>query len=234
MEISCNSCQKKINIPDEKLPKGQAFNVTCPACKTKIRVDQHLTSAEAKESPEKPKEENQPEQTPQEEPANAPQMAVIDDFVDDDDNELVIYDEGDQIALILDTENKDLWTDILKAKDYKIQYAKSPEQAVHKMKFTQFHFVALSENFGGVTLEESAIYQSIIQLPMSTRRNVFVALSGNKFKTLNDMEAFQFSVNLVVNVKDYGKLGDILKKSIGEYEMFYKVFKETLKSIGKA
>jgi len=234
MEISCNSCQRKINIPDEKLPKGQAFNVTCPACKTKIRVDQHLTPAEAKESPEAPQEEHQPEQTPQEEPANAPKMAIIDEFVDDDDNELVIYEEDDLIALILDTENKDIWTDVLKEKDYKIQYAKSPEQAVHKMKFTQFHFVALNEHFGGVTLQESAIYQSIIQLPMSLRRNTFVALSGKNFKTLNDMEAFQFSVNLVVNVKDYGKLGDILKKSIGEYEMFYKVFKETLKSIGKA
>ncbi len=232
MEISCNSCQKKINIPEEKLPKDQAFNVTCPGCKNKIRVDQHLTPAKVEGNKEEEQEETPVQKPPEEEPANAPKMAIIDEFEGDDD-ELVIYEEDDQLALILDEKNKDLWTDVLKEKDYKIQYANSPEHAVHKMKFTQFHFVALNENFGGVSLEESAVYKSIIELPMELRRNIFVALAGKNFKSLNDMEAFKFSVNLVVNEKDFGKLGDILKKSIGEFEMFYKVFKETLKALGK-
>lgn len=232
MEISCNSCQKKINIPEEKLPKDQAFNVTCPGCKNKIRVDQHLTPAKVEGNKEEEQEETPVQKPPEEEPANAPKMAIIDEFEGDDD-ELVIYEEDDQLALILDDKNKDLWTDVLKEKDYKIQYANSPEHAVHKMKFTQFHFVALNENFGGVSLEESAVYKSIIELPMELRRNIFVALAGKNFKSLNDMEAFKFSVNLVVNEKDFGKLGDILKKSIGEFEMFYKVFKETLKALGK-
>ncbi len=42
MQVSCTECQRGINIPDEKVPKGQAFNLTCPGCKTKFRVDQHL------------------------------------------------------------------------------------------------------------------------------------------------------------------------------------------------
>jgi len=233
MEISCNSCERKINIPDEKLPKDQAFSVTCPGCKDKIRVDQHLKPAEQESAPAASEETKPVEQKAQEPDANAPKLAVVEDF-EDDDEELVIYEEGDQLALILDEGNKDLWTKILTEKDYKIQYANSPEHAVHKMKFTQFHFVALNENFGGVSLQESAIYKSILEMPMELRRNIFVALAGKEFKTLNDMQAFQYSVNVVVNVKDFAKLGDILKKSIGEFEMFYKVFKETLKALGKA
>jgi hypothetical protein len=48
------------------------------------------------------------------------------------------------------------------------------------------------------------------------------------------MQAFQKSVNVVINEKDINKLEDVLKKSISEIEIFYKVFKETLQSMGKA
>jgi hypothetical protein len=47
------------------------------------------------------------------------------------------------------------------------------------------------------------------------------------------MQAFQKSANVVINEKDLGKLEDILKKTISENEIFYKVFKETLHSMGK-
>ena len=69
---------------------------------------------------------------------------------------------------------------------------------------------------------------------MVTRRNIFVALIGKNFKTLKNMQAFQKSVNVVINEKDINKLEDVLKKSISEIEIFYKVFKETLQSMGKA
>ncbi len=39
MEIVCNSCNKKISIPDEKIPKDKAVSVLCPSCKGKIQID---------------------------------------------------------------------------------------------------------------------------------------------------------------------------------------------------
>ena len=88
MQVECSSCAKEINIPDEKVPQGQAFNLNCPGCKTKMRVDQHL----------------------QPEPAalDASSMLVDEDF--EDDEEIEIYDEHDQIALILDRQDDDIWT----------------------------------------------------------------------------------------------------------------------------
>lgn len=38
MEVTCSSCDKKINIPDGKIPKGQAFSFSCPSCKDKITI----------------------------------------------------------------------------------------------------------------------------------------------------------------------------------------------------
>jgi len=215
-----------MNIPDEKLPKDQAFSITCPGCKTKIKVDQHL----------KPKasEPTSPPPTPQEKEKTIDTASMVvsyEDFEDDDD--LIIYEENDQLALILDEKNKEIWTKALEEKEFKIQYAKSPEHAVHKMKFTHFHFVALNENFGNGPVDENPFYQTLIEMPMVTRRDVFFALVGANFKSLNNMQAFQKSANVVINEKDLEKLGDILKKSISENEIFYKVYKETLHAMGK-
>jgi ribosomal protein S27E len=46
MQVECNGCKRSMNIPDEKLPKDQAFSITCPGCKNKIKVDQHLKTKE--------------------------------------------------------------------------------------------------------------------------------------------------------------------------------------------
>ena len=220
MQVTCNACQRSMNIPDERLPKDQAFSITCPGCKNKIKVDQHLKTPDPPTPPQ------------QEEALDTAGMAVDQEEFEDD--ELVIYDEYDQLALILDETNQSAWTQALESRDYKIQYAKSPEHAVHKMKFTHFHFIALHENYGNKDLDNNTVYKTLIELPMVTRRNIFVALIGKNFKTLKNMQAFQKSVNVVINEKDINKLEDVLKKSISEIEIFYKVFKETLQSMGKA
>ena len=220
MQVTCNACQRSMNILDEKLPKDQAFSITCPGCKNKIKVDQHLKPPDLPTPPQ------------QEEALDTAGMGVDQEEFEDD--ELVIYDENDQLALILDETNQSAWTQALESRDYKIQYAKSPEHAVHKMKFTHFHFIALHENYGNKDLDNNTVYKTLIELPMVTRRNIFVALIGKNFKTLKNMQAFQKSVNVVINEKDINKLEDVLKKSISEIEIFYKVFKETLQSMGKA
>jgi hypothetical protein len=222
MQVECNECQLSVNIPDSKLPKDQAFSIICPECKNKIKVDQHLKTQDIAT-------------TPASEPEKAlDTSSMVDEYeVFEDDDELVIYEEGDKLALVLDEKNQSAWTEMLKDRNYKIQYAKSPEHAVHKMKFTHFHFVALHENYGNKSLDNNPVYQTLIELPMVTRRNIFLALLGVNFKTMNNMQAFQKSANVVINEKDLEKLGDVLKKTISENEIFYKVFKETLHSMGK-
>ena len=216
MQVECSSCAKEINIPDNKVPKGQAFNLNCPGCKTKIRVDQHL----------------QPPEPDPIESVDASSMIVDEDFGEDEE-EIEIYDEHDQIALILDRQNDDLWTTALTELEYKLQRAKSPEHAIHKLRFNQYHVVAFHEKFGDTTLETSPLYEFVRDMPMDTRRKTFVALVGEKFKTLDNMEALSYSVNLVINQNDFDQLEIILKKSIGENETFYKVYRETMTALGK-
>ncbi len=223
MQITCSSCSKAINIPDDKVPQNQAFNLTCPGCKTKMRVDQHLQPP--KSAPGFGEEEGVG--------GLDTTSMVVDEEYDDDDEAFEIYDEHDKIALILDKENHDLWTTALTELEYKLQSAKSPEHAVHKLKFNQYHVVAFHEKFGDTALETSPLYEYIREMPMDTRRKTFVALVGDKFKTLDNMEALANSVNLVINQNEMDQLETILKKSTGENDNFYKVYRETMTALGK-
>ena len=215
MQVECSSCAKEINIPDNKIPRDQAFSLTCPGCKTKMRVDQHL----------KP---------PASEPVgslDAASLVVDEEF--EDDEEIEVYDEHDQIALILDRQNDDLWVTALTELEYKFQRAKSLEHAIHKLRFNQYHVVVLHEKYGGATLKDSSLYEFISEMPMHTRRKIFVAIVGENFKTLDNMEALAYSVNLVINQKEMDQLEIILKKSIGDNDKFYKVYRETMTALGK-
>ena len=58
MDVTCTSCNSTLKIPDEKLPPNQSVNITCPKCKSKIKVDTgDLDKKKApakKEAPQKP------------------------------------------------------------------------------------------------------------------------------------------------------------------------------------
>ena len=55
MEVTCEHCKTKLNIPDEKVPKDQLVKISCPKCKGKIALDTRKTE-EKKPAPE-PKED---------------------------------------------------------------------------------------------------------------------------------------------------------------------------------
>jgi len=229
MLIKCTECEHGINIPDEKIPQGRAFSIACPGCRAKIKIEAQASS--------EPVEEPKPfiEEEPEEEQDNS--LGIIlsnENEFENEDEEFSIYDENDKLALILDEPNKNLCVDVLEERGFKVQFAKSPEHAVYKMKFTHFHFVLLHENYGNKSLKKNPVYRNLVEMPMETRRHIFFAVVGKNFKTLNNMQAFGWSVNLVINEKDMDRLAKVLKKAIGEHEVFYKVFKESLQAMGKA
>ncbi len=225
MQVSCNHCNRKLDIPEEKIPSGQAFNLTCPGCKNKFRVDSHLEKTELY----KPEEEDRVDEYQSVDTT----LMFTDAEFDNDEEVFEIYDENDQVALILDSKYEDAWSAALSGLEFKLQTANSPEHAVHKLKFSSFNVVILHENYGETTLETSPLYNYIINMPMSSRRKIFVILVGKNFKSTDNMEAFAHSVNLVVNERDIDKLDVILKKSINENNIFYKIYRDTLQSLGK-
>ena len=71
------------------------------------------------------------------------------------------------------------------------------------------------------------------RLNMSTRRNIFVTLITDRYRTMDNMAAFNKSVNLIVNLKNVDEIEKILRRGIADYEAFYRVYKRILIKTGR-
>jgi hypothetical protein len=103
-----------------------------------------------------------------------------------------------------------------------------------KLRFHRFDIIFIAEGFDGQELENSPIHNYLNTLSISSRRRIFVALMGDKLKTMDDMMAYTMSANTIISTKDADKLSSILKQGLSEHEKFYKVFMDTLVEVGKA
>lgn len=208
MEIICESCKAKLNIPDDKVPQGQRITITCPRCKKRNTFDSGSKKPDSDHA------------------SNSTGDMVTPEF----------YEEGIKLAMVAehDSEQKERIIQTLEDMGYKCVVPESTGQAISKMRFNKFDFLLLSDQFDGIELAQNPIRQYLNHLSMSIRRKMFVALVGDKFNTMDQMMAFVMSANVVINRNDMDKLEGILKNSMSDNENFYKVFMATLEEVGKA
>jgi len=223
MEILCEHCKTALNIPDEKIPKGQKIAATCPKCKGKITIDtMNKPSGEEilSDAPDSIVEDS---------------MAVA-DYVETEDEVLEYYEEGVRLALVMgeDAELRNKIEKHLDAMGFRCVLVNETRKGIGKMRLHHFDLVIFPEDFGGVSLEQSPVLHFLNHLSMSERRRMFVVIVGEGFKTMDQMMAFAFSVNLVVNTKDTGRLSMVMQRAISEHERFYKVFMEIYRETGRA
>ena len=144
------------------------------------------------------------------------------------------FELGDKTSLICaDLNTTDVAKATLKDLGYKFHTAETTELAVERMRYTNYDCIIVHENFAGSSLRSNPVLNYIVPLPMTHRRYSFVCLVGPSFKTLDAMQAFTESVHLVLNPVDLPNFGPILKKGLAEFEALYRVYKETLASIGE-
>ncbi|MEO5358862.1 MAG: hypothetical protein H7843_00275 [Nitrospirota bacterium] len=142
----------------------------------------------------------------------------------------------DKTALICD-DSKDRQEEAAESLDdlgYKVQTAESPDDAYERVKHNQFDIIYLHANFGGGNPESNEVLEFIQSMPMSARRKIFVVLAGASYTTNDNMKAYSESVNVVINEADMREFKQVLKKSVTTNNMFYKVYNEMLRAVGKA
>jgi CheY-like chemotaxis protein len=122
----------------------------------------------------------------------------------------------------------------LKALGYQITTPGTIREALKAMRFHLFDLVVVNERFETVAPETNEVLTYLESLPMTTRRRFFVALLSDRYRTMDNMAAFNRSVNLVVNIANLGEIGQILKQGVAENRAFYHVFQETLQKMGKS
>jgi hypothetical protein len=229
MNVSCENCRSKFKIPDEKVPKGQKFSLTCPQCNAKVVVDARSDTPSSSntdsESSDKPKSEKE--------------KTIIDevdaDIYDASDKPFDFVEEGVKTALLCEPDaalQKKIKTG-LHNMDYHITAPQLAKDALKQMRFHVFDMVVLNERFGTQNPDMNPVLKYLDRLNMSTRRNIFVTLITDRYRTMDNMAAFNKSVNLIVNLKNIDEIEKILRRGIADYEAFYRVYKRILIKTGR-
>ena len=215
MDISCDSCQSKFRIPDEKIPPGKAASLRCPKCKKKISFIQ-----EEKSRSDQEKNNNAYDQ-------------IDSDSYDASEKPFDFVEEEGKTVLVCEpdlTIKKKIIT-VLDLMEYHITEAENMRDALKKMRYHNYNLIVVNEDFDTINPDSNGVLIYLERLHMAIRRNVFVAMMSNRFRTMDNMTAFNRSVNLIINNKDINNFDKILSRGITDNDFFFRTFKESLKKI---
>ena len=215
MDITCENCQSKFKIPDETIPRGKSATLPCPKCKKTISIKaSEATNAE----------------TDGEVDSVAAEFDFEEDGFDSSEKPFDFIEEEGKIALVCesDTVVRDGIVRALELLEYHVSEAKGNRDALRSLRYKAYDLVVVDEYFGTKDPERNGVMIYLERLHMDVRRNMFIALISDRFRTMDHMMAFCKSVNLVINKKNIKDVEKILSRNITDYEMFYRIYKETL------
>jgi hypothetical protein len=144
------------------------------------------------------------------------------------------FEVGDKTSLICADPNVgEIVRNTLRELGFKFHTAETSDVAIERTRYNTYDIIVIQENFTGSTLKTNVILNYMVPLPMAQRRYSMIVLVGSNFKTLDAMQAFTLSVQLVVNTMDMPNFTAILKKSWSEFQVLYKVYREVFTSHGE-
>jgi len=235
MDIQCNECQSKFKIADEKIPEGKSASVTCPRCKNKIviKADKGKSGSASNQ--------NTDDAYFEDDVSGDDDMGFDfdDDFPDDDpDSDRAfdfIEDEG-RTAMICeaDPEVKKQIKPVLDFMEYHITEINNSRDAIKKLRYNSYDLIIVNERFDTTDPDNNGVLIYLARLPMLQRRKIFVALLSNRFRTMDHMMSLNKSVNMIINLKNINEMERILKHGISDSDFFYRIYNESLKTIGLA
>ncbi len=216
MEIICDSCESKFRIADDKLPKDKTAFLKCPKCKNRISVP-----------PAKDKDD-------------ADQADFEEDFFSFDEEESEGYDASDKPFDFVEEEGKTALLceadpmikkaiiPVLDVLEYHITEAKNGREALKTMRYHSYDLIVVNEYFDAKNPDANGVLIYLERLNMAIRRNIFVAMITRRFRTMDNMTAFQKSVNMAVNVDNIADFDKILRRGMADSGIFYQAYKDCL------
>jgi predicted Zn finger-like uncharacterized protein len=214
MNIICQNCQSKFKIPDEKIPTGKRTTVSCPKCKGKISLGDRMGAGARKVGFSGVNSNST---------YNASDKPF--DFIEEEGLTALVCESNPLIQNTI--------TGALELMEYQITKADSTRDALKRMRYHNYDLFVVNENFDTDNPESNGILLYLERLNMTVRRNMFIALVSERFRTMDNMMALNKSVNLIINIKNIEDIGKILSRGLTDNEFFYRVLKGTLKEVGR-
>ena len=215
MDIICSNCSSKFRIAEEKIPVGRVTKIPCPKCKVRITLNPAKKSTGGLAGFEESGENSAYDAS--EKPF---------DFIEEEGLTALLCEQNPMVRSTIQN--------ALNLMDYQITVAESARDALKRMRYHVYDLIVINESFDTKNPESNGVLIYLERLAMLVRRNIFVAMISSRYRTMDNMMAFNASVNLIVNIKNIEDIGKILSRSITDTELFYRVYKETLKDAGRA
>ncbi len=147
------------------------------------------------------------------------------DFVGEDIGTVIICESDAPLKKKLAAAMKNL--------GYQITEPASAKDALKNMRYHIYDVVIVNENFDTDNPAANEVLQYLANLNMSTRREIFVTVISSRFRTMDNMAAYNQSANLIINTKNINDAGQIIKSGINDNDAFYHVYKEILRKKGR-
>jgi predicted Zn finger-like uncharacterized protein len=215
MDVTCEHCQSKFKIADEKIPVGKNASFPCPKCKQRIEIkaSEPLETSAANG-----------------EDGVAAEFGFEEDGYETSDKPFDFIEEEGKIALICESDAsvREKINDALGLLEYHVSEATDNRDALRNLRYKPYDLVVIDEYFGTKDPDRNGVLIYLERLHMDVRRNMFVTLISDRYRTMDYMMAFCKSVNLILNKKNIPEVEKILARNVAEFEMFYRIYQETL------
>ncbi len=211
MEIICKNCRSKFKIPDDRVPAGRTASLPCPKCKKKITLN------------------------PRGNAGADLQAGMASSDYDASDKPFDFIEEEGHTALVCESDSAVLKKIVnnLNLLEYHVTVSDSGRDALKKMRYHQYDLCVVNESFSSEGPDANMVLLYLERLNMTVRRTMFVVMISNQYRTMDQMMAYRYSVNIIVNQKNVDDLGKVIQRGLTDYEFFYGVFQETLKEVGR-
>jgi hypothetical protein len=149
---------------------------------------------------------------------------------------LDLFEPGDLTAIVcVDVpEVQRIVVDQLTALNYKIHTGLFLEDILLKLRAHAYDVVIISEHFNASDILSNPIVAAAVAAPAEQRRRQFLVAIGSTLMTNDELQAFQYSVDLVVNLADVVNLRPVLRRGVARMNEFYTPFREALSAEGYA
>jgi hypothetical protein len=144
-------------------------------------------------------------------------------FENDDQTALVCIDESDIQRAVLEQ---------LGDLGYRIHTGLFLEDITLKLRAHTYNVVAVNETFAGSLAEGNPVLLETTRIPGKQRRNQYVILIGPNMISNDEVQAFQFSVDLVFSVSDLANFKPVVRRGVARHAEFYRKFNECLRMAG--
>jgi hypothetical protein len=227
MDVICNQCLGKFKISDEKIPSEQVVFIPCPRCKNRLTLDTRTQRPTQNDS-------NKAVHSTRSSDKNLIET-ISSSVYDASEKPFDFLEPGVKTALICESDSAILskLRFVLKQIGYHAVEPPNAAEALKKMRFHSFDLIVMNELFDGSSPDHNPILTYLNDVMMSVRRYMFVALITTRFRTMDNMAAFNKSVNVVIHLKNLDEITMILRRAIDDNLSFFSMFQESLIKTGR-